>query len=62
MTCRARGGELFDCIIEKGSFFEHDAQVVVKTILGAVAYLHQINIVHRDLKVNTTETFEHAII
>lgn len=44
------GGELFDRIIEKGSYSEDDARILVKQILQGVAYLHSQGIAHRDLK------------
>lgn len=44
------GGELFNKIIEKGSFSEKEASYVMKQILGAIVYAHNHNIVHRDLK------------
>ncbi|ORX77741.1 Pkinase-domain-containing protein [Anaeromyces robustus] len=50
VTDLARGGELFDHIIDKGSFTEKDAAHLVKQILEAVNYMHKKNIVHRDLK------------
>ena len=44
------GGELFDRIVEKGSYSEHDAKTLVKRILRGIAYLHADGIAHRDLK------------
>jgi len=44
------GGELFDKIVEKGSYTEHESCEIVRKILGAVSYLHSQGIAHRDLK------------
>lgn len=45
-----QGGELFDRIVEKGSYTEQDAARVIQDVLEAVDYLHSLGIVHRDLK------------
>uniref|UniRef100_A0A8D2L9N9 Protein kinase domain-containing protein n=1 Tax=Varanus komodoensis TaxID=61221 RepID=A0A8D2L9N9_VARKO len=47
---RVTGGELFDRIMEKGTYSEKDAVHVMKQILEAVSYLHANGVVHRDLK------------
>merc|ERR1712079_842231 len=44
------GGELFDRIVEKGSYSEKDAADLIKQVLSAVAYMHSEGVVHRDLK------------
>lgn len=50
------GGELFDRIIKKtktaeGHYSEKDASKVIKCVLGAISYVHNVhNISHRDLK------------
>lgn len=49
---RVSGGELFDRIVEKGFYTERDASQLIYQILDAVKYLHDMGIVHRDLKVS----------
>lgn len=50
---RINGGELFDRIVEKGSYTERDASNLIKQILEAVDYMHSQGVVHRDLKVSS---------
>jgi len=44
------GGELFDRIIQRGHYTEHDAKQIIYKLLLAVNYCHEKGIVHRDLK------------
>uniref|UniRef100_A0A1I8IY04 Protein kinase domain-containing protein n=1 Tax=Macrostomum lignano TaxID=282301 RepID=A0A1I8IY04_9PLAT len=44
------GGELFDRIVEKGSYTEKDASKLIKQVLLACDYMHEQGVVHRDLK------------
>jgi len=44
------GGELFDLLVDRGSFSEKEAQNLVRQVVDGVAYLHSIGIAHRDLK------------
>ncbi|RZC36561.1 calcium/calmodulin-dependent protein kinase type 1 [Asbolus verrucosus] len=44
------GGELFDRIVEKGSYTEKDAADLIRQVLEAVDYMHEQGVVHRDLK------------
>ena len=44
------GGELFEKVLELGSFSEKEASYVMKEILEAVSFAHSHSIVHRDLK------------
>lgn len=54
--CRVTGGELFDRIVQKGSYTEKDAAHLIRQVLGAVDYMHEQGVVHRDLKVSRNDT------
>lgn len=49
---RVTGGELFDRIVQKGSYTEKDAAHLIRQVLEAVDYMHEQGVVHRDLKVS----------
>ncbi|KNE72084.1 hypothetical protein AMAG_16579 [Allomyces macrogynus ATCC 38327] len=46
----ALGGELFDQIVERGRFTEHDAAALVRNLIQGVAEIHKCRVVHRDIK------------
>lgn len=45
------GGELFEHIAAKGHYREKDAAHLMRTLLMVVEHCHNMNVVHRDLKV-----------
>eukprot|EP00388_Colpodella_angusta_P021871 GDKJ01055713.1.p1 GENE.GDKJ01055713.1~~GDKJ01055713.1.p1 ORF type:complete len:555 (-),score=139.23 GDKJ01055713.1:126-1718(-) len=45
-----KGGELFQRIIDKGSFSEAEAAYATRQMLQALVYCHKQSIMHRDLK------------
>lgn len=47
----ATGREVFDWILDQGYYSERDTSNVMRQVLEAVAYLHSLKIVHRNLKV-----------
>lgn len=54
----ATGREVFDWILDQGYYSERDTSNVVRQVLEAVAYLHSLNIVHRNLKVLSPGPFD----
>uniref|UniRef100_A0A4W5JWQ9 CaM kinase-like vesicle-associated b n=1 Tax=Hucho hucho TaxID=62062 RepID=A0A4W5JWQ9_9TELE len=53
----ATGREVFDWILDQGYYSERDTSNVVRQVLEAVAYLHSLNIVHRNLKLENLVYF-----
>lgn len=52
ISSRATGGDVFDWILDQGYYTEKDASNVIRQVLEALAYLHNLHIVHRNLKVS----------
>ncbi|NP_956744.1 caM kinase-like vesicle-associated protein [Danio rerio] len=46
----ATGREVFDWILDQGYYSERDTSNVIRQVMEAVAYLHSLKIVHRNLK------------
>ena len=46
----AAGGELFEHIVEAGSYDEQKTRMVIRQLLEALRHLHTIGITHRDIK------------
>lgn len=45
-----KGGELLERLQKRHSFTEQQACSIFKQLVSAVAFMHQKNVVHRDLK------------
>jgi len=46
----AQGGDLIDQLTGKGSLTEEECKHIMSSLFGAIKYLHQFGICHRDLK------------
>lgn len=44
------GGELFDQILQREQFSENEARLAIRSIIDAIRYCHNLNIIHRDIK------------
>uniref|UniRef100_A0A6Q2ZJI8 CaM kinase-like vesicle-associated protein n=1 Tax=Esox lucius TaxID=8010 RepID=A0A6Q2ZJI8_ESOLU len=53
----ATGREVFDWILDQGYYSERDTSNVIRQVLEAVAYLHSLHIVHRNLKLENLVYF-----
>jgi calcium/calmodulin-dependent protein kinase I len=43
--------KLFDRIVEKDHFSEKEASDIIRPLVDAINYCHQLGVAHRDLKV-----------
>ena len=53
-----KGGELLDRLQKKHSFTEAQASGIFKQLVSAVSFMHQKNVVHRDLKPEVDEFYQ----
>ena len=54
-----KGGELLERLQRRHSFTEQQASVIFKQLVSAVAFMHQKNVVHRDLKPEVSDVYVH---
>ncbi|XP_013410075.1 serine/threonine-protein kinase DCLK1-like [Lingula anatina] len=54
-----RGGDLFDAISSATKYTERDASGMMYNLASALKYLHSLNVVHRDIKLENLLVFEH---
>lgn len=59
MEC-IKGGDLFDALIGVRYYSEHDAALLMQSLLRALQYIHERNIVHRDVKPENLLVYEDA--
>ncbi|KAK1378592.1 hypothetical protein POM88_025336 [Heracleum sosnowskyi] len=50
----ASGGELFDRICTAGRFSEHEARYFFQQLISGVSFCHEMQICHKDLKLENT--------
>jgi serine/threonine protein kinase len=48
---KVSGGELYNRIVGRQRFSEFEARALIKPLIEAVAFIHAMGIVHRDIKV-----------
>lgn len=44
------GGELFDTLVTRQQFTEREVSDIIRPIIDAINYCHQLSIIHRDIK------------
>mmetsp|Transcript_52710 Transcript_52710/g.171398 ORF Transcript_52710/g.171398 Transcript_52710/m.171398 type:complete len:825 (-) Transcript_52710:334-2808(-) len=54
----SEGGELFDAVLERGGFFDHEATKLARQAFSGIVHMHSRDVMHRDLSLENLMLLE----